>query len=280
MRYVGEASAALREASPNLSDGLRDTGPSLRTAGGCDLRPLSHAGPRENPLPRHRLRMGDPLLSREHGLPRCRSRDRRAGRGLLQYESPARGEILPCGLRLGQAQPRGRRPLAAGAAQDPDLLGPRSAYGSCPRSAAFRGEQPPFRTTRLQGCRPPATRRAGQDLQRRAEDVPAEKVGKPGSVSHQCFTAISSRVVCLVRRKEEKPPTTNERPNHAHPTPNMTHNTAPKEPKSCKKEIRPHSDPRTKGSRPQVGKAPSRGDVTAKRIDPTAKTSSPTRKAL
>src|SRR5918912_4462494 len=92
--------------------------------------------------------------------------------------------------------------------------------------------------------------------------------------------AMSSRVVRLVRRKEKKPPTTSERPNHAHPTPNRAHNTAPKEPKSREKEIRPHIDPRTKGSRPQVGRAPSRGDVTAKRIDPTARTSSPSRKAL
>src|SRR5215211_3375089 len=88
--------------------------------------------------------LGNTLLSGEHGLPRCRSRYRRAGRGLLQHCSPAWGEILPCGLRLRQAQPRGRRPLDAGAAQDPHLLGPRSAYGPCPRSAAFRGEQPPL----------------------------------------------------------------------------------------------------------------------------------------
>src|SRR5688500_4211382 len=89
-----------------------------------------------------------------------------------------------------------------------------------------------------------------------------------------------SRVVRLVFRKEEKPTTTSERPNHAHPTPNMAQSTAPKEPKSREKEIRPHIDPRTKGSRPQVGRAPSRGAVTAKRMDPTAKTSSPIRKAL
>ena len=50
------------------------------------------------------------------------------------------------------------------------------------------------------------------------------------------------------------PSTTSERPNHAHPTPNRAHNTAPKEPKSREKETRPHIDPRTKGSRPQVGR--------------------------
>src|SRR5215213_2460792 len=151
-------SAALREARPHMSDGLRDPRPSLRAAGGCDLRPLPRARPREHALPRHRLLVGHPLLPQEDGLPQYGSRHRRAHRGLPPHEPPARGEVLPCGLRLGQAQPRGRRPLAAGAAKHPDLLGPRSAYGPRPRSAAFRAAQPPLRATYLQGLRPPATR--------------------------------------------------------------------------------------------------------------------------
>src|SRR5215208_2944181 len=102
----------------------------------------------------------------------------------------------------------------------------------------------------------------------------------PGLGLCHCFATTPPRVARLVRKKAEDPSTTSERPNHAQPTPNRIHNTAPKEPRSREKEIRPHSDPRTKGKRPHVGKAPSRGDVTAKRMDPTAKVSSPSRKAL
>jgi hypothetical protein len=55
---------------------------------------------------------------------------------------------------------------------------------------------------------------------------------------------------------------------------------APKVPRSREKEIRPHKEPRTKGRRPQEGRAPSRGEVTAKRIEPTARTIRPIRKVL
>src|SRR5215218_7507872 len=101
-----------------------------------------------------------------------------------------------------------------------------------------------------------------------------------GLVLCHCFAAMPPLVVRLVRRKEEKPAITSERPSHAHPTPNTIHNTAPKVPRSREKEIRPHSDPTTKGRRPQVGRSPSRGEVTAKRIDPTARITSPSRKVL
>ena len=52
-------------------------------------------------------------------------------------------------LRLGQAQPRGRRPLAAGAAPDPDLLGPRSEDDPRRRrrSASWRTTPAPSRAS-------------------------------------------------------------------------------------------------------------------------------------
>src|SRR5215211_2193916 len=99
-------------------------------------------------------------------------------------------------------------------------------------------------------------------------------------LSRPGFAATASRFVRLFRRNEERPLIASEKPSHAHPTPNTIHNTAPKVPRSREKEIRPHSDPTTKGRRPQVGRSPSRGEVTAKRIDPTARITSPSRKVL
>ena len=94
-------SAALQEARPDLSDGLRDPGPSLRTAGGCDLRPLL-APILGNTLYHAIVSEWGIRYYLAHGLPRCRSRDRRAGRGLPQYKSPAWGEVLPAAFVSGK----------------------------------------------------------------------------------------------------------------------------------------------------------------------------------
>src|ERR687893_399117 len=80
-------------------------------------------------------------------------------------------------------------------------------------------------------------------------------------------------------RQERNPLTARERPSQAQPRPKSIQSAVPNEPRSTAKATRPHRHPTTKGRRPQVGRAPSRGAPTPNRMAPAPRRSSPRRKA-